>query len=75
MKKRCIHFFGSEQERENQQVQVDTKNRISNIRRKMSRGAANIFRTLKSRWAWGNKQLWKFGEKGRGKQGHKPPKK
>lgn len=32
--------------------------RISSISNKMSRGASNIFRGIKTRCAWGNKQLW-----------------
>lgn len=39
--------------------------RISGIRRNMSRGAANIFRMIKTRGKWGNKQLWGTREGGK----------
>jgi hypothetical protein len=64
--KKLKHKF--ETNNQSQTVKARVENRISTIRRKMSRGASNIFRMIKSRCGWGNKQLWGFREKGRGKK-------
>lgn len=34
------------------------KNHDQTLGKKMSRGAANIFRIIKTRCGWGNKDLW-----------------
>lgn len=60
--------LGFRQENTNQRIEQKVKNRVGNLRRKLSRGAANIFRIIKTRAKWGNKQLWGFREDGR----HKP---
>lgn len=51
-------------------VKQHLQTRMSHIRRKMSRGAADIYRMMKVHAKWGNKQLWGFREKGRNR--HKP---
>lgn len=38
--------------------------RLRNLRHKVSRGAASIFNAMKTRTKWGNKQLFKGGDKG-----------
>jgi len=40
------------------------KDRLAHIGRKMTRGAANIYRMMKSRAKWGNKHLWRRKDKG-----------
>ena len=52
----------------NQSIQSRLKSRLSHIRRKLSRGAADIFRMIKTRGGWGNKQLNNHHESGK-KQG------
>ncbi|MGE0206232.1 MAG: hypothetical protein AB7R69_00080 [Candidatus Babeliales bacterium] len=66
--------FGSHEKNENRTILSKVHERVGHLRRKLSRGAANIFRMIKSRNHWGNKQLWGSHEKGRNKSGHKPPK-
>ncbi len=73
MKKIKHLLFGSKQSKENQQVKADSKSRLSQISRNMSCGAANLFKTIRTHSAWGNKQLWGAHEKGRGKAGHHTP--
>jgi len=69
MKKWRSHLFGSKQERENQQVKADSKNRISQIGRNMSQGASNFFHSLRCHSAWGN-----LTRRGSGtKRGHGQP--
>jgi len=55
------------QDKKNQRIQSIVSERLSNVRRKLSRGASNIYRMIRSRAKWGNKQLWGFREKGRNK--------
>ena len=55
------------QMKKNQRIQDIVSGRIGNLRRKLSRGASNIYRMIRSRAKWGNKQLWGFREKGRNK--------
>jgi hypothetical protein len=57
--------LGLEQRNENRREKEDNFNRISKIRRNMTRGASNIFRVIKDRAKWGNKQLWGTREKGK----------
>ncbi|MGE0009764.1 MAG: hypothetical protein AB7F19_04420 [Candidatus Babeliales bacterium] len=47
MKKIRHLLFGSKQSKQNQQVKADAENRISQIGRNMSRGASNIFKSLR----------------------------
>ncbi|OQA36399.1 MAG: hypothetical protein BWY54_00082 [Candidatus Dependentiae bacterium ADurb.Bin331] len=54
----------------NMSIKQHVSTRISHIRRKMSRGASDIYRMMKVHAKWGNKQLWGFREKGRNR--HKP---
>lgn len=58
-------YFNNDQYIENKSIRSQVKNRISGLRRKMSRGASNIFRSIKTRTKWGNKNLWGSNEKGR----------
>lgn len=58
--------FNTKEQNENISISVKVNNRIAHIRRKMSKGAADIFRVIKNRAKWGNKQLW-----GAREQGHK----
>lgn len=44
-------------------VKSRLNDRIAHINRKMSRGASNIYKMMRTRSKWGNKQLWGFGEK------------
>lgn len=52
----------------NTSMRAHVADRLSHVRRKMSRGAANIFRMMKVHAKWGNKQLWGSREKGRHKK-------
>lgn len=70
MKKWRSHLFSSKQERENQQVKADSKNRLSQIARNMSAGAANIFRSLRPHSAWGNQARCGYNTNKGGKPGH-----
>ena len=54
-----------DQRNKNRRIKMNNFERVSQIRRKMSRGASNIFRVIKTRAKWGNKQLWGTREKGR----------
>lgn len=65
MKKYFDKVFGRKTEQKNESIQEHNKTRLAHIRRKMSRGAANIFRMMKVHAKWGNKQLWGNREKGR----------
>lgn len=47
-----------EQTKKNQRIHDIVSHRLSHIRRKLSRGAANIYRVIRSRCKWGNKNLW-----------------
>jgi len=58
--------LGLEQQNQNRRIKEENFERVNNIRRKMSRGASNIFRVIRTRSKWGNKQLWGTREKGRG---------
>lgn len=58
--------LGPTKKNDNRRIKMDVENRISKLRRKLSRGAANIFRIIKTRTKWGNKQLW--GNRDKGKQ-------
>jgi len=49
----------------NMSIKTRVNNRIAHVRRKVSRGAANIFRVMKDHCHWGNKQLWGNREHGR----------
>lgn len=66
--------FDRDQRNKNRRILSKVNNRVGNLRRKLSRGAANIFRIIKTRTHWGNKELWGYREKGRNKPGHKTPK-
>jgi hypothetical protein len=66
-KKNTDFAFGQVQRNENERVFSKAYARVGHLRRKLSRGAANIFRIIKTRNKWGNKQLWGFREKGRNK--------
>ncbi len=55
------------QMKKNQRIQDIVSGRVGKLRRKLSRGASNIYRIIRSRAKWGNKQLWGFREKGRNK--------
>lgn len=57
--------FDQKTDNNNQRFSQDVKNRLNNIRRKLSKGAADIFRMIKTRGNWGNKQLWGNREKGK----------
>lgn len=57
-----------EQRDENRRIKSSVIDRFGGMRRNMSRGASNIFRMIKTRGGWGNKQLWGFREKGRSKK-------
>lgn len=59
--------LGPTEQNKNRRRKMDVENRISRIRRKMSRGAANIFRMIKTRAKWGNKHLWGTRDKGKSK--------
>jgi len=56
-------FFSKKQRKKNKAVLKHANDRISHIRRNMSRGAANIYRMIKRSCKWGNKQLWGNNEK------------
>jgi len=56
-------FFVNREQKRNTRILAHLKDRIAHVRRKMSRGASNIFRTIKTRCKWGNKQLWGSKEK------------
>lgn len=60
--------FGEKQLNKNRKILSKVNDRIGHLRGKLSRGAANIFRMIKSRTHWGNKQLWGSREKGRNKK-------
>jgi hypothetical protein len=62
--------LGTEQRNENRTILTKVNERIGHLRRKLSRGAADIFRIIKTRNHFGNKNLWNFREKGRNKPGH-----
>jgi hypothetical protein len=55
-------------------VQENWHKTMDSTQKNMSRGAQNIFRIVKCRCHWGNKQLWGYRDKGRGKFGHRQPK-
>ncbi len=57
--------FGLKQRNQNRRIISKANDRVNHLRRKLSRGAANIFRTIKVRAKWGNKQLWGSREKGK----------
>ena len=66
MKKYFKKFFTSGKfENHDESIKDHSKNRATHIGRKMSQGAANIFRMMKVHAKWGNKQLWGHREKGR----------
>lgn len=60
-------FFGKKQNKKNTRIQEIHENRLGNIKRKLSRGAANIFRMIRTRSKWGNKNLWGKHDHGRPK--------
>lgn len=64
--------LGTNEQNENRTVLSKVNERIGHIRRNMSRGAANIYRMIKTRNHFGNKNLWGSNEKGRGKAGRGP---
>ena len=39
-------------------ITQEWKSRMDSTQKKMTRGAQNIFRMIKSRTHWGNKELW-----------------
>ena len=55
-------------------IESNWHNRMNSTQKKMSQGAQQLFRVIKCRCRWGNKQLWGSHEKGRGKSGHRQPK-
>ena len=57
--------LGLKQRNQNRRIISKTNDRVNHLRRKLTRGAANIFRTIKVRAKWGNKQLWGSREKGK----------
>lgn len=57
--------FSQEEKNNNLRIKEKVHNRIDKLRRKLSRGAANIFRIIKTRTKWGSKQLWGNREKGK----------
>lgn len=49
--------LGLDQAKKNQRMHDIVSGRISHLRRKLSRGAANIYRMIRTRCRWGNKGL------------------
>jgi hypothetical protein len=64
-----INPFNKKEQKQNISVSMRVSDRISHIGRKMSKGAADIFRVIKDHAKWGNKQLWGDREKGRHRSG------
>lgn len=54
-----------EEENRNKSMASRAADRIHNLRRKLSRGAANIFRMIKTRGSWGHKQTKNHHESGK----------
>lgn len=55
MKRFFNKFFGNKQSSENQSERARLADRLSHIGRKMTRGAANIYRSLGNRAGWRRK--------------------
>ncbi|MGB8467423.1 MAG: hypothetical protein WCE21_00305 [Candidatus Babeliales bacterium] len=62
--------FSNEEKEKNQRFLSKLKNRLNHLRHKVSRGAANMYRAMKSRGKWGNKQIWP-GDKNNNHHNHK----
>lgn len=65
MKAKKNSIWGANQRKKNRSVTAKANNRLNNLRRKMSRGASNIYRMIREGACWGNKQLWGWKEKGK----------
>ncbi|MEX0939784.1 MAG: hypothetical protein WDZ41_00315 [Candidatus Babeliales bacterium] len=57
--------LGLDEQNKNRRRSMKFNERISTIGRNMSRGAANIFKIIRTRCKWGNKQLWGTREGGK----------
>lgn len=55
--------------KKDQAIHTRVKERIAHIKRKLSRGASNLYKMLRSREKWGNKQIKGHLQK---KNHHKP---
>jgi len=55
--------FPKENKGLNAHLAENWQNRMDSQEKKMSRGAQNIFRIIKSRFNWGNKNLWRRCDK------------
>jgi hypothetical protein len=71
MRKFFKNLFNGNEKREehNTSYKAHLKDRFNNMHRKMSRGASNIARIIRTRGGWGSKE--QFGKRGDNKH-HKP---
>jgi hypothetical protein len=64
-----INPFSNKEQNKNISVSMRVNDRIAHIGRKMSRGAADIFRIIKDHAKWGNKQSSVNRDHGRRRSG------